>query len=994
MNAAYEKLEEQYITEYETTAVSYRHKKTGARVLTLSCEDENKVFIAGFRTPAHDDTGVAHITEHSVLCGSEKYPVKDPFVELVKGSLNTFLNAITYADKTLYPVASCNEKDFRNLMDVYLDGVFHPNIYQNEKIFRQEGWHYELEQEDGPLTVNGVVYNEMKGALSSPDSVLGRETMHALFPDTTYAFESGGKPESIPSLSYEAFLDFHRRYYHPSNSYLYLYGDMDMDEYLTYLDQNYLSQYEERQIDSRIRQQALFSEKQEKALPVNAALQEGEWLSFAVITGEETQAERLGFQVLKDVLMDAPGAVVKQRLTDLQLGKEIGGRYATGLLQPYFGVTVKGAAAGSLPRFQAALSDCLREVAKNGIPEELLEASLHSLEFQYREADFGRFPAGLMLGIRCYESWIYRDETPWRYLPYDEAFRELKEKAKEGFFQTLVKERLLDNPHGVWLTLYPQPSLLAEKEQQRKETLAALLGSWSAKERQMAIDAARALKAWQDTEDSAEALATIPLLKREDLEKKVRSLDGELLANAAVPTFYTRISSARVSYLTASFDVSDVPREDYPVLGILKEAIGLMDTKEHSFRDLAAKIRLQTGGVYTRARSFERQTCPEKTCLFFEFTASFLPENTGEALGFIREMAACTRWEDGKRFRQILAEVMARLERNFLQNGHRTAILRATAGIKEGARFGDETREIGFYAFLQEAAKGSDEELQTLLARCQTLCQKCFTRERLRFSYTGDEEGKARFLRALPAFLAEMGDGKAHGCAEEAYEDRKHSGSAEETPENGENSGAAEEVSGIAATLKRRREAFRISSDVQYTALSGSFAQSGLPYTGALRVARLLLEYDFLWQKIRLQGGAYGANSGFSRGGRGYFASYRDPELKKTLEVYRQIPEYFRNYNGSEREITKAVIGSISSLDAPLTKKARGEAAYQAFLEENTEEQRQKERDEVLHVTREDIQALAPYMEAILQDCAICALGSENKIREAEAVFEEIEELF
>ena len=475
MHEAYELLRRETLTDLHSEGYVLRHKKSGAKVALIENDDENKVFYIGFRTPVSDSTGVPHINEHSVLCGSEKYPLKDPFVELVKGSLNTFLNAMTYPDKTVYPVASTNDADFKNLMDVYMDAVLHPNIYKRPEIFRQEGWHYELEDPDGELRINGVVYNEMKGAFSSPDDVLQRTILNSLFPDTTYQNESGGDPKVIPSLTYEAFLDFHRRFYHPCNSYIYLYGDMDMNERLEYLDREYLSHYEAIDLDSGIRHQAPFTKPVEvrKTYSVSSGedVKDKTYLSmnFAVADILDPVLYQ-AFDILDYALLNVPGAPLRKALLDAGIGQDIQGGYDAGTLQPVYSVVAKGANPGDLDRFQEIIRDTLREQAK-GIDHNALSAAINSAQFRYREADFGSYPKGLMYGLQILDSWLYEDEKPFLHMYGIRVLDELKQKLEEGFFEELVQKYLCDNPHVSVVVVEPEPGLTQKEEEALKQQL-------------------------------------------------------------------------------------------------------------------------------------------------------------------------------------------------------------------------------------------------------------------------------------------------------------------------------------------------------------------------------------------------------------------------------------------------------------------------------------------------------------------------------------------
>lgn len=484
---AYEILEQCPLRDLKSEGFILRHKKSGARVAVISNDDDNKVFYIGFRTPAEDSTGVPHIIEHTVLCGSDKYPVKDPFVELVKGSLNTFLNAITYPEKTIYPVASCNDTDFQNLMSVYMDAVFHPNIYKHQEIFKQEGWHYELESEDAPITINGVVYNEMKGAFSSADDVLQREILNSLFPDNTYSNESGGDPERIPDLTYEDYLDFHRRYYHPCNSYIYLYGNMDVAEKLRWMDEEYLSHYEEIELDSTVKAQKPFEKPVEitKKYPISSAEPEEDntYLSYNLVVGDILDRKLyLAFDVLDYALLGAPGAPLKQALIDAGIGKDIVGGYDSSTMQPVFSIIAKNANSADKEKFLATIQDVLNRQVKDGVDKKALLAGISASEFRYREADFGQFPKGLLYGIQCLDSWLYDDMQPFMHVEALDTYCFLREQVETGYFETLIEKYLLQNPHASVVVIEPERGLNAKREETLAEKLAAYKDSLSKEE--------------------------------------------------------------------------------------------------------------------------------------------------------------------------------------------------------------------------------------------------------------------------------------------------------------------------------------------------------------------------------------------------------------------------------------------------------------------------------------------------------------------------------
>ena len=559
--SAYRVLTRRTVSELNSEGYVLEHKKSGARLFLLSNEDDNKVFSIGFRTPPYDSTGVPHILEHSVLCGSEKFPVKDPFVELVKGSLNTFLNAMTYPDKTVYPIASTNEKDFHNLMDVYMDAVLHPNIYKEEKIFRQEGWHYELESEDAPLTYNGVVYNEMKGAFSSPESVLDRLIQQTLFPDTCYGVESGGDPKNIPDLTYEQFLNFHRTYYHPSNSFIYLYGDMDMAEKLEWLDQEYLSHYDrndrEAQIDSHIPMQKGFDAPKEVEAAYSITEEEDEengcYLSISDVAGTDLDPKLyVAFQILEYALIDAPGAPLKQALLDAKIGGDIMGGYDSGILQPYFSVIAKDARADQKGEFLAVVKGTLRKLANEGLNRKSLLAAMNYYEFKYREADYGNYPKGLMYGLQCMDSWLY-DGDPMMHLAYGDTFAFLKEAVQDGYFEQLIKDYLLDNPFEAIIVVKPEKNLTAKEDARVAEKLAAYKERLTAEEKQALIRQTKELKEYQDIPSSPEELALIPMLERKDIKKEAEKLKWEEHKIHGIQVLHHDIFTSGIGYLRVLF---------------------------------------------------------------------------------------------------------------------------------------------------------------------------------------------------------------------------------------------------------------------------------------------------------------------------------------------------------------------------------------------------------------------------------------------------------
>ncbi len=965
---AYEVTGERWIEELHSQALICRHKKSGARLFLLSNDDNNKVFAIGFRTPPRASTGVPHILEHSVLCGSRKFPAKDPFVELVKGSLNTFLNAMTYPDKTVYPIASCNDKDFQNLMDVYMDAVLHPNICENEKIFRQEGWHYEIEKEDGPITINGVVYNEMIGEYSQPENMLDARVRQALFPDTCYGYDSGGDPDHIPELSYEEFQNFYHRYYHPSNSYIYLYGDMDMAEKLRWLDEEYLGEYDRQPVDSRIAMQKPFDAPADQTFYYPLTDEEEEenqtYLSVNHVVGTDLDPELyVAFQILEYALLTAPGAPLKQVLLDAGVGKDVLGGYESGILQPYFSVVAKNARPEQKEEFLRLVDGELRRLAAEGLDRKSLLAALNYYEFKYREADYGQFPKGLMYGLQCFDSWLYDESDPLMHLAYAETFAELRRKMDSGYFEKLIADYLLDNPHSAVVTAEPKKGLAAEREAAMEKKMAAFKASLSKEEIARLVRETAELKAYQEEPADPEILKKIPMLSREDISREILPFNWKESHLGGAVVLHHDIFTSGIGYLRLLFDTAAVEDADLPYLGLLRTVLGYMNTEKYGYRELFNEIHIHSGGITTNLNTYTDSRDPDSYRAMFEFSAKAFYDKLDFVFAMITEMAVKTVFDDKKRLKELIAENKSRAQMRLLSSGHSAAVSRASSYYAKSACFADITGGISYYKFIEDLDAHFDEKADETIERLKKLTRQIFTPDRLLVSFTADEEGFAGLGEPLAAFT------------------------------EGLYPGGQKDVERFLVPVKKN-EGFMSSSGVQYVAQCGSFRREGYAYTGALRILKLILSYDYLWIQLRVKGGAYGCMSGFSRSGDGYFVSYRDPHLKNTLEVYRGIPAYLENFSADEREMTKYIIGTISDMDVPLNPSAKGARSLAAYLCHLTEDMVEKERDEVLTAQPEDIRALAPLIKAILSDDCICVIGGAAKCREDGDELMELTNLF
>lgn len=965
--AAYEIVEERPIEDIASYGYILRHKKSGARVCVIANDDDNKVFSIGFRTPPEDETGVPHIIEHTTLCGSDKFPVKDPFMELAKGSLNTFLNAMTYPEKTLYPIASYNDQDFKNLMDVYLDAVFHPNITKYQEIFMQEGWHYELESEDAPLIINGVVYNEMKGAYSSPDEVLETAIEAALFPDNTYSKNSGGNPDHIPELTYEAYLDFYHKYYHPCNSYIYLYGDMDVEERLDWMDRNYLSQFGPAEIDSSIEKQKPFDEiryiETEYPITDDDPEENNTYLSYNKVVADVLDRELYqAFSVLDYVLVSAPGAPIRQALIDAGIGQDVYGSFEDGMLQPFFSIVAKNANEEDQERFVTIIEETLQKLVKEGLNQDALLAGINSTEFRFREADYGQFPKGLLYGLQCMESWLFDDKKPFIHLECLDTLQFLREQMNTGYFEKLIQKYLLDNTHGAVVTVVPKKGLNKVREDALAEKLAAYKATLSPEKIKKLVEQTHHLHQYQEEPSADEDLRKIPMLGRKDMRKEAMLFHNEEMKAGNIPVVMHEIATNGIDYMTLMFECGDIPQEDIPYLGLLKSVLGYVNTSNYEYADLANAINIYTGGISSGISVYPDLQKTGSVCVKYEVRIKVLENNLKDAMALVDEILTTSDLEDTKRLGEIIAQVKSRLQVNLSSSGNVVAAMRALSYQSRYAFYQDATLGIAYYQLIQKLDEQMKMDPKQVVDKMKTLVAKVFVQNRLLVSFTGT---KAAYEKAQPLFVQYFG----------------------RLPEGTK----AGDMAVIELSMKN--EGFMDASQIQYVARGGNFKNHGYTYSGTLKILKMILSYEYLWINIRVKGGAYGCMSSFLRTGESYFVSYRDPNLGKTNEIYEKIPEFVKNFDPDERDMTKYIIGTFGSLDTPMNPEAKGSRSMSAYLQHITYEDIQKERDDILNATPEDIRKLADVIAAILEDDCFCVVGNENAIRAESGLFMSIKNL-
>jgi len=958
---------EQEIEEINSTARTFLHEKSGARLLYLQNDDDNKVFSITFRTPPRDHTGIPHILEHSVLCGSRKYPSKEPFIELAKGSLNTFLNAMTFPDKTMYPVASRNARDFTNLMDVYLDAVFHPNIYQYSEIFMQEGWHYELESRDNALDYRGVVYNEMKGVFSSPESVLFRKIPESLFPDTAYGFESGGDPDVIPALTYEEFISFHKRYYHPSNSYIVFYGDGDLQEHLRLLNEGYLQDYERIEVDSEINVQAPFSEPCELetsyALMPNEDIEDKTFLSLNFAVDRATNPEvTLALTILEYLLLETPAAPLKKALQDAAIGKDVFGSFEKDILQPIFSIVVKNSNPEKRNSFRTLVFDTLTDLVNRGIDKKQIEAAINIHEFRLREADFKGLPKGIVYCIAAMGSWLYGGD-PLLNLQYEPTLRSVKKALKENYFENLIRKYLIDNTHQSLVTVVPEKGLMERKAVELQHELDEYKKGLSDEQIDVLVKQSGELKRRQATPDSPENLKKIPLLSLKDIDPESEKLPLQDTVHEHIHVLEHPIFTSGIAYMNLFFDTSSVLLEDIPYLSLLASMLGKIRTDRYSYAELSNQILINTGGISFAPETFSYKDDDSVYYPKLLVRSKALVNKLPELSDLVGEILKASRFDDAKRLREIIQETRSRFEMGIYDRGHFVASGRLLSYFSPRARYAEQLGGISYFKFLTGIEKNFEALTDEIRARLERVVQAVFNRNNLTVSITTDKSQLSAFSENFPRILEALHDSHA-------------------------------EKQDYALQTEKRNEGLLTPGKVQYVAKGYNFKNLGFKYRGSLQVLRTIASLDYLWNRIRVQGGAYGSFARFSWDGNMYFCSYRDPHLAETLDVYDGAADYFRSFNTDAREIRKYIIGTVSRLDHPLTPSMKGELAAERHFCGIEHADVQKTRDEVLSTDVKNIRECADLIAASMHQNCHCVLGNEGIIRESSNLFDDLVQVF
>ncbi len=955
-------VEERPVPETDSLGRLFIHEKSGARLLQLENRDPNKVFGIGFRTPSEGSTGVAHILEHSVLNGSRKYRTKEPFMDLLRSSLSTFLNAMTFSDKTIYPVASQNDKDFDHLMDVYLDAVFHPAIYDCKEIFLQEGWHFHIEKPEDPLTYRGVVYNEMRGALSSADAQVADAILASLYPQTIYGKESGGDPYEIPSLSYEAFLDFHRRLYHPSNSYIFIYGDGDIAHFLEHIDSEYLSHYDRAEVDSSIAWQPAFAKTKKLetfySVAPDAETAGKDILAYAVSMGTRKQpADIFVEEVLAEVLVESQAGPVKNALLAAGIGEDISAFSNDGLQIP-FGIVAKETDAAKRDDFVRIIDDTLADLVKNGIDKDLLTAAVNKMEYALREAE-GYTTRGIIYYINAFETWLY-DGDPFDALCYNDTLRVLREGIASDYYERYIQSRILDNPHKVILTARPMPGFNEGRDAAVADELATYKASLSEEQVSALVAETQKLLARQNSEDTPEEKATIPHLERSDVNGSFPEIPCQEEALSGVTVLHHPLFTAGIDYTDMLLSLDHIDVDELPYLSLLTSLIGAVDTENYSYSALSTAEYLTSGGIRITSRAIQDYHDPEKFSHKLLISSKTLsPEDVRGFLDLAWEQLTKSDFSDKKRFREVVQMLKNQIQQGIFQQGHTVVAGRVTAYHSAYSRFNEYLNGLDFLFFLQELDNHFDERFAATLAKVQELYSRLLTRRGMLVSVTGSDESYAAIRPLLADWLAQIPD-------------------------------VAYPHADWHVPVEVLNEGIQSSANVQYVAKGADLRALGVDYSGVLEVLSNLLTNDYLYNNIRAKGGAYGQGIRFSRNGSVSCYSYRDPNLENTIAIYDQMADWLENLEMSDADLTDVIIGVMNRFNPVMTARAQGNWSLTSHVNGARREDIVKAQEEALATSVDDLRAYAPALRQAMAENHLCVLGASSRVKQASALFDHL----
>ncbi len=966
----YEVVSHEYIDDIGCPGYILTHRKSGARVAVIPNDDKNKLFCISFYTPPNNSKGTPHIIEHTVLQGSDKYPAREPFMQLIKGSLHTFLNAMTYPDKTMYPVSSCNDTDFKNLMDVYLDAVFHPNLYKRKEIFMQEGWHYETDDDDN-VTVNGVVYSEMKGASSSPDSNVYDEMMKALFPDTIYGHNSGGDPAEIPQLSYEEYLDFHRRYYHPSNSYIMLYGNVDAEERLKFLDREYLSSYDRRDRPPFPEKQPRFGKNNPAQRTVGYPLGKDEktadktYLAFcSLVSSVDDEVKTVAWDILGEVLVNDPAAPIKKALSDAGIGQEVFGGYIDHIAEPFFAVVAKNTNGSEKERFEKIIKDTLISLRGDGIGEKTLNAILGRSEFKFRESAYGSYPKGLDLIRMMLRGWIYNEKDPFRYIRMLRIYGELKDRIASGYFESLLDE-IIESDHSALVTLSPEPGLDVKEDEELARKLKDFKDSLSVEELQTLKDDYRKLREYQEAPETPEEKACIPVLPRGSIPFEPEPIFNEETVIGGVPAVFHEIETNGIVYARLLFDISDIAPEELPYLDLLVELLGNCSTSSHDCKELIDDVRITTGGLDFDTETFRSYSDPDSFRPFVSVSLRVLSEKTEEAFSLLSEIITGTVLEDKQRVREVFGETVSSKSREIIYSGDQFASTRCLSYVDPMSVFTDMTEGIGSFRVQSRLYSSFDSKFDKIHDRIVGLYERIFDSSRLILSLAAPRET----LKTIEKSVAALRDRLDRG--------------------NGVRSHA------VYSPYGKLNEGFFCASQVQFASLASAVNVRNPAEKGICHLFSKIISNEILYPEIRVKGGAYGAYCSISPdSSKIVMTSYRDPNLSETLDVFSSVRERLVSLRPDDDKLWQLVIGTFSRIDRPLSVYQSMCRSMTFYLTKKSLNDAAAEREAILTVTPDsfikDVEMLSP----VKDNSTVCVIGGESKINSNGKSFRSVINIF
>ncbi len=961
MSKSFTLIKEQHIAELNCDAKLYEHKRTGARLLSIINDDENKVFSINFRTTPKDSTGVAHILEHSVLGGSEKYPVKEPFVELLKGSLATFVNAFTYPDKTCYPVASQNEKDFYNLIDVYMDAVLHPRI--TEQTLMQEGWHYEINDVKEPLTYKGVVFNEMKGAYSSPENLLARTIQQSLFPKHVYGVDSGGDPADIPSLTYENFKSFWESYYHPTNSFIFFYGNDDPDKRLKLMEY-YLKSYKRKKVKSTV--------------PLAKPFKRAKKIEYSYDAGEDADIEKkhyltvnwklpdtsdpvlnFSFHILEDALIGTPASPLKKALLDSGLGEDLAGLgLESELREMIFSTGLKGTRARHAKKIETLIIETLQNLVRDGIDPETIAAAINTLEFQLRENNTGGFPRGIAVMLRSLTTWLHEGD-PFSMLTFEAPLTEIKSRyaSDNRYFEKMIQTHLLENVHKTVIRFKPDTELAKHSEEEEQSRLKSARDAMTENQLRTLVENAKQLKLLQETADSAEALETLPVLDLKDLDKQTRTIPIEEIQIQDTKVLYHDIFTNGIVYLDLGFDLRAMPQELLPLTEIFARALFELGTETEDYVKLSQRIGKSTGGIHGSSITATVQGSKESRAYLIIRGKSTVGKST-EMLNIIRDVLLTTKFDNRERLKQMVLEEKAGLESGLAPAGHRFANTRLRAQFGGTGWINDQTSGIGYLFALRELANDIDKKWPKVLKKLEDMRDALISSKSALVNVTLDAEHWKTFRPHLENFIFAL-----------PVKDTQ--------------------IKNFMIETKTEKEGLTIPAQVNYVGKGANLYEHGYQKDGSADVIVGYLRMTHLWEKIRVQGGAYGAFAQFDDAtGVFTFLSYRDPNITATIENYDQAAAFLKGLDASrlsDNELKKAIIAAIGELDSYQLPDAKGYTSMMRYITQRTDAMRQKYRDEVLSTNGEDFIAFGEALENVAKSNAVVVVGSQAAIEGAKA---------